>query len=271
MWKNTEKKPIGLFLLLTFFIAWACEAILIVLERLNFLSGTIGFIFIFAVIGFGAGFAPAYATYIILRKYKKIENIKSFAAFLFKGSFTLKAIVITLLFFAGQFVLTAVTNSYTGQAGYMFILYIPLMVIGGGMEEIGWRGFFQPALEEKFPFPLAAFIVGLAWAVWHLPLWFIEGASQSSTNFISFLCYCIVFSFVLGMLYKLTKNTLMCILLHAWGNVLGTMFIGDAVYNYPNSYLLIIYAAEIVVSIVVVMIVDKKRNAKSDLLTTENQ
>ncbi len=37
-------------------------------------------------------------------------------------------------------------------------------------EEIGWRGFLTPLLARKFSFPVMAFITGLIWAMWHVPL-----------------------------------------------------------------------------------------------------
>jgi len=263
MWKDTEKKPIGIYLLLTFAIAWISEAILIVGERTSLITGTAGFILSYVVIGFGAGFAPAYATYIILRRYKKIDGFKSFATLIFKGNSVRNTIIVTVLFFASQLLVNLITNTYTGEALYMFILYIPLMVIGGGIEEVGWRGFLQPALEEKYHFTISGIIVGVIWAVWHLPLWLVQNSSQSSTNFISFLCYCIVFSFVLGTLYKLTKNVFMCVLLHAWGNVLGSMFIGDAVYSPPSFFLLFVYLIEIVIFVIIFSIADRKKKILS--------
>ena len=38
----------------------------------------------------------------------------------------------------------------------------------GGIEEIGWRYFFQPTLEERIPYLSATLITFLAWSIWHL-------------------------------------------------------------------------------------------------------
>ncbi|MCB2343048.1 CPBP family glutamic-type intramembrane protease [Clostridium estertheticum] len=35
------------------------------------------------------------------------------------------------------------------QPLYLAIALFPLTIIGCGLEEIGWRGFLQPALQEK--------------------------------------------------------------------------------------------------------------------------
>lgn len=263
MWKDAGKKPVGLYLFWVFAIAWICELILMIGEHAGIITGTLGFILSYCVIGFGPGFASAYATYIILKRYKKIKGFKSFLSLIFKGNRARDTILITAVFFVSQLVVNLITNTYAGNAWYLFIAFLPLMMIGGGIEEIGWRGFLQPALEEKMPFLLSSISMGVIWAIWHLPLWFIHNSSQSSLNFPSFLCYCIVFSFVLGTLYKLTQNVFMCMLLHAWGNVLGSMFTGSSVHNAPDALLLTVYLVEIVLCVMAYYLMSKNPNTKT--------
>ncbi|MCU4802080.1 CPBP family intramembrane metalloprotease [Halobacteria archaeon HArc-gm2] len=43
-------------------------------------------------------------------------------------------------------------------------------VWGGGQEDLGWRGFMLPLLQEKYSALAASVVVGVAWAGWHLPL-----------------------------------------------------------------------------------------------------
>ncbi len=53
------------------------------------------------------------------------------------------------------------------------VVFLQAALIYGGNEEVGWRGTMQPLLERAVPFPGAAVVTGLVWAVWHLPcgLW----------------------------------------------------------------------------------------------------
>src|SRR5688500_11040728 len=48
--------------------------------------------------------------------------------------------------------------------------WLATLLFCGFGEEIGWRGFLQPHLERRFPPVLAANLVAVVWAVWHLPL-----------------------------------------------------------------------------------------------------
>ena len=43
-------------------------------------------------------------------------------------------------------------------------------VWGGGQEDLGWRGFMLPLLQEKYSALASSVLVGVAWAGWHLPL-----------------------------------------------------------------------------------------------------
>jgi membrane protease YdiL (CAAX protease family) len=53
------------------------------------------------------------------------------------------------------------------------------LALGGALnEELGWRGFALPRLLQRRS-PLAASVgLGVVWAFWHLPLFFIPGSAQ---------------------------------------------------------------------------------------------
>jgi len=80
-------------------------------------------------------------------------------------------------------------------------------------EEIGWRGFALPRLTEKFGLPLATMILGLIWAAWHLPLFFVPGASTYGQSFLLYTLQVTALSVTLGWLYWRTKGSLLLIML----------------------------------------------------------
>ena len=50
------------------------------------------------------------------------------------------------------------------------ILLAAFLDQGAVLEEGGWRGFATPLLQDRVLSPLAAaFVIGIAWALWHLP------------------------------------------------------------------------------------------------------
>jgi len=48
-----------------------------------------------------------------------------------------------------------------------------LSTLGQAGEEVGWRGFLLPRLTEQTGLVGASLIVGVVWAAWHLPLFFM--------------------------------------------------------------------------------------------------
>ena len=111
------------------------------------------------------------------------------------------------------------------------ILFIFVLVCGGGNEELGWRGFLQPALEKRFSFWQATVLTGLAWIVWHVPLWFMPGSNQAGTSFLVFIADVLIISFVFAGLYKHSRSIWYCCLLHAFNNTIAGSFVREG-FNY---------------------------------------
>lgn len=81
-------------------------------------------------------------------------------------------------------------------------LYLVLMVyLGGGQEEIGWRGFALDRLLSRHNDLVASLILGVVWALWHLPLWFMTGTSQSFMPFGAFMVMTVSLSVILTWIY----------------------------------------------------------------------
>ena len=61
----------------------------------------------------------------------------------------------------------------------MPVYWVLSIVCYGFGEEVGWRGFALPRLQQKYSGLTSAVILSLFWAVWHLPVfWFSVGMSK---------------------------------------------------------------------------------------------
>ena len=107
---------------------------------------------------------------------------------------------------------------------------VPMVLLGavtvyGGNEELGWRGIMQPDLQSKFSYPVATLMVGCVWAVWHLPLWLIEGNSHQGTSFVAFAILAILLSFWLAAIRTRGGSVLHCMILHGVSNTILSAFV----------------------------------------------
>jgi membrane protease YdiL (CAAX protease family) len=92
------------------------------------------------------------------------------------------------------------------------------MIVGGGLEELGWRGVAQPDLSTRFGLLRGTLVLGLVWALWHLPLFFIHGAPQSGGDAALFAMGVLGNAFLLAWVYAGTGSVMLCVLFHAGNN-----------------------------------------------------
>ncbi len=86
-------------------------------------------------------------------------------------------------------------------------------------EELGWRGYALPRLAERLGLAGAALVLGVIWAAWHLPLFFIRGTDTTGNSFPLFLLSVTAISVALAWLYVRTGGSLLLVMLmHAAAN-----------------------------------------------------
>lgn len=90
------------------------------------------------------------------------------------------------------------------------------LVIG---EEIGWRGFLLPGLLRQRSPIVATVIVGIAWLVWHSPLYFVPGMPSYGQSFLAFAAWVIPLSFLLTFIWLFTKSVWLATIMHGTANI----------------------------------------------------
>jgi membrane protease YdiL (CAAX protease family) len=97
--------------------------------------------------------------------------------------------------------------------------FLLMLIIGGGQEEFGWRGYSQGPLQDRMGVIPASLLIGLVWGVWHLPLWVMPGDGHSTYSFIAFLVMTTSISIVYGWLYNASNRKLVTVIVfHAMSN-----------------------------------------------------
>ena len=176
--KPTSKHySVSAFVVGTFALSWAVWLGLIAAAHLGRLASES----LASFYGWG-GLGPSLVAFVLTARTDGGSGVKRLAARLLRWraplrwyAFALSApIVIRLLGLAlyGATGGTLLANPVAPAAvviAFLIGLVVPLM------EEFGWRGYMLTALLGRWrPIP-AGLCVGIVWAVWHLPLFWIEG------------------------------------------------------------------------------------------------
>ncbi len=83
-------------------------------------------------------------------------------------------------------------------------------------EEIGWRGYALPRLAARLGLARASILLGLIWALWHLPLFFVPEADTYGQSFFVYVLQVVALSVAMAWLYARTDGSLLLpMLLHA--------------------------------------------------------
>ncbi|WP_130620268.1 CPBP family intramembrane glutamic endopeptidase [Dyella amyloliquefaciens] len=114
----------------------------------------------------------------------------------------------------------AVSSQLAIKPWYVFPLLFAMTIIGGGLEEFGWRGVTQDAWGPILGQARAALMIGPIWAIWHLPLFFLPGVSQYHGQFGPFLVGVVGNALLFGWLYSRTRSILLCVFMHAATNAI---------------------------------------------------
>ena len=104
------------------------------------------------------------------------------------------------------------------------------LIFGPLPEEPGWRGYALDGLQVRRSAWFASLAVGLVWAAWHLPLFFIEGTWQAETiglgtqRFYLYMLSILLQSFLYTWLFNNTNRSILAaILFHFSTNAFGEL------------------------------------------------
>jgi len=118
--------------------------------------------------------------------------------------------------------LTHTTPHFTMTLAEFPMSYFFLFVLGGTLaEEYGWS-LLSDKLDNILPLGAATFVLGLIWAFWHVPLFFIvtPGAIQGYTPFYIFLVATVALRFLFAWAYhRGGYNILSNMLFHTAANL----------------------------------------------------
>jgi len=178
--------------------------------------------------GMFAPFGPFVAAFYLVWREKGSAGVRAFWKrgwqINFKKIWLLLAVLIgPVIAFLTFGILTVLQGSFSWDYGISPAMVIPVFLLiyftNALPEEYGWRGYALEPLQRRTNPLYASLILGAIWALWHLPLFFMEGTTQAAIPMYQYFLQTIVLAILYTWLYNNTGGSvLIAVIFHAVAN-----------------------------------------------------
>ena len=157
------------------------------------------------------------------------SSVKQLVRDFFQVKQTFSNYFLVLIFLGLDFLPLVLSGGMIIQAWYLPIILFCKALVFGGIEEIGWRYFFQPALQEKLTYLVSTLFTFLAWSLWHILYFYIDG-SLATIHLLPFLLGLLSNCFILSAIYTNTRSLWLCVMTHALINALSQLSSAESLW-----------------------------------------
>jgi membrane protease YdiL (CAAX protease family) len=206
------------FLALTFALTWIAWIVPAVLAPGSTVLGVGGPIFLFGV------FAPAIVAVVLTAVREGRQGVARFLSRIGRWQVAGRYYAFAVGYMAAAKMLGAVLVR-TFEGAWPAFGDDSVLLMAGAMlvstwvqagEEVGWRGFALPRLTASLGLGGASVVLGLVWALWHLPLFYIPGGGTEGQSFFLYVAYVVAISVAMAWLYwKTGGSLLLTMIMHA--------------------------------------------------------
>jgi len=218
-----------IFLAAAFGITWSAWGLLVLLAQTHVTRyGELPYMMLYVLGGLG----PTIAAYVAVWRTRESSSLAEFHRRVFRWRahpawYVLAIGLPAALGFMAIGVAVALKPTLGAAVAfkpwYLFPGYVLVCIVGGGLEELGWRGITQDEWGHVLGPIRAALLIGPIWTLWHLPLFFLPGVAQYHANFAMFLIGVMANALLFGWLYSRTRSILLCVFTHAASNAVVMM------------------------------------------------
>ncbi len=186
--------------------------------------------------------SPTIVLLLMLKNLKPGMTVGDFYKGAFQESLTIPLLIVIpmmvfVIFLSSIWLLSVMEKtSFTAQLALPSALGITLLLTvlqGPSGEESGWRGYLRPELEGRYGFMKGNLILGLVWAFWHAPLWFVASdyaGSQAVIYIVANIVVLTALTFIMSIFMKRCNNLLIAFYIHFCFNFSLRFFAGDVYF-----------------------------------------
>lgn len=157
------------------------------------------------------------------------SSVKQLVRDFFQVKQPLSNYLLVLIFIGLDFLPQVFSGEMIIPTWYLPIILFVKALVFGGIEEIGWRYFFQPTLQEKLTYLVSTLCTFVAWSLWHLLYFYIDG-SLTTIHLLPFLLGLLSNCFILSVIYTKTRSLWLCVMTHALINALSQLSSTESVW-----------------------------------------
>jgi membrane protease YdiL (CAAX protease family) len=121
---------------------------------------------------------------------------------------------IPAIVYAGAAVNGTISDPFPFSPWYQVLPALALALFLGPIEEFGWRGLALPLLQRRFTPFWAGLILGVIWAVWHIPSFLMGGTPQSAWSFAPYFAGIVAISVILTPMFNQAHGSLLIAVLY---------------------------------------------------------
>lgn len=174
---------------------------------------------------------PGIAAWAVVRAVHGKQGEQAFFAGLLRWAAGVRWYVVALVL---PVVLTLTAAALAGEldavrlgAWAALLITFGTYLLAAVPEEAGWRGFALPRLQERHGALRASLIIGVLWALWHLPLLWNPDNPMSSYPLLAWFAGTVLVSVVYTWLYNGSGGTvLVVVVFHAAANTASELVEG---------------------------------------------
>jgi len=223
-WKATEPGSVLVFFVLTFAVTWSLWLAAWAMSR----GGAAGYppAGVGTLLFYLGVFAPGIVATWLTHRHQGSKGVRALLGRLVQVHAGLRWYAFALAYMAAIKLTSALIHRLVSGSWPRFGTEPILLMLGAILlstvvfsqsgEELGWRGYALPRLAARIGLGAASVVIGVIWAVWHIPLFFIPGIETTGQSFPLYALGVIALSVAIAWLYANTNGSLfLTMLMHS--------------------------------------------------------
>lgn len=200
------------FLVLSFGLTWGIAVLLVLFtDPIEAIFGELSHthpLYILAV------YSPAIAGILLVVRHLGVSGLGSFLrrltlwrmpgiwwAFLLVGG--------PALFYLGAAITGNITDPFPFTPWHLVLPALAVILFIGPIEEFGWRGVALPLLQRRLAPLWAGLILGVIWAIWHVPAFLLAGTPHEAWGIAPFFLGVVALSVIMTPMFNASGGSLL--------------------------------------------------------------